>query len=289
MTAEAMETTVQQPPSPSAADIAFTTFWAGESDALYRWARKRLRREEIPDGWLAADDVVQHVAAVLLERWPEITASPRGYAYQTAKNFIGSNGREQRRYAGDPDAILEAEADRPGTARWASSPRPQPVDLLLVVAEDDRAVRQQLDALPTALTQLPERQRRLMVGCLGERRPRAEIAEELGMGVGTISPHLDRGKKALKKSLAALLAAFATLSIPVLVKVLNDFFSSGGGSWPVTGPPIGLPHIDWPDVPWPDAVPEPVKTGFAIFGLVMFLLVFLLRTTGTHRPWSPPD
>lgn len=219
---------------PAADDAGFHAFWAAEVSGLEAWAINRLWRYEIPSGRLQAEDVVQHLWVVMYEAWPSITTNPRGYLYRAARNYLYSQLRDQARVAGTGLTPPDGYENWEQTVIWSSCPVPEGADIPLLAAEDERLWRVRRARLPAALSRLSPRQRQAMVGCVAQRRPRAEVAREMGVAVNTISSHIDRGQGSMKKILkwgAIALLVFFVVSQPGdaagLLRAIGSWFSEG--------------------------------------------------------------
>lgn len=121
-----------------------------------------------------AEEIVQDAFVRLRERWDSLD-NPGGYLRTTVVNACRSQLRRH-------------DVER----RYARTQRPDDI------VTGDR----EIDETWTALGQLPERQRAVLVLRFYEDLPEAEIAHILGCRIGTVKSSMHRALKRLRKELS---------------------------------------------------------------------------------------
>ncbi len=135
-----------------------------------------------------AEDLTQEVLLRISEHAATIDPSrPDAYVFQIAANMLRDRARRTRVRSAYQ---TEVSAIRTG---W--------IDEL----DPDRVMqgRQSLNAVLTALRELPERTRTIFVLFRLEHMKQREIAEMLGISVRTVEQHVIRASVSLKRSLSA--------------------------------------------------------------------------------------
>lgn len=131
----------------------------------------------------AADDVVAEAVTRLLPRWRSGgVADPGAYLRQVIVNLCRRRWRRRRMSLGRDHAALD----------WVPP------------ASDDDAVVADRDAVLRAVVRLPPRRRAVVVLRFYDDLSEAQIAEALGVRVGTVKSQLSRALEQLRSDLATL-------------------------------------------------------------------------------------
>jgi len=129
-----------------------------------------------------AEDVVQEAFASLYRRWHHLRDPEAAVAF--LNRAVVNGGRDSLR-----------RSNRAGRARLRLVPRPE----LLESAEHAVVGHAEADRLWSAVTALPMRQRQVLVLRYYLDQSEAEIAETLGVSVGSVKKHASRGIAALAR------------------------------------------------------------------------------------------
>jgi RNA polymerase sigma-70 factor (sigma-E family) len=152
----------------SAAAASFEAMYRSEHDALVRLAAL------VTGSTLVADDLVQEAFAKLHPRWSRIDNPPAWL-----RTVVLNGARNELRRAALRRRFLDRTSPSSGVQR-------------------DPAVHELIDSL----RRLPTRQRAVIVLRYYEDRPEAEIAELLGIRLGTVKSSLHRAHTALRQELS---------------------------------------------------------------------------------------
>jgi len=117
-----------------------------------------------------------------------------GWLRIIATNLVRDRSRRRK-----PEVLMTDSADEDGAAPEAVDDDPSPGDQYLL--------SQQQLLVRNAVSRLPEPQRLVVVMHHFEDRPVAEIADELGVPLGTVLSRLARGRDALRRRLGAAVEA----------------------------------------------------------------------------------
>jgi RNA polymerase sigma-70 factor (sigma-E family) len=126
----------------------------------------------------AGEDLLQAGLERLLRHWHRIEGDPEGYLRRTLYNLAADGWRQQRAWRGRL-RLLQS-----GTATSVA---------------DGTAAVDTRDALIRLLTQLPPRQRAVIVARYWEQLSEAETAEILGCSVGSVKASASRGLRRLRE------------------------------------------------------------------------------------------
>ncbi len=119
--------------------------------------------------WPLAADAVQEAFALLAGKWHQVAAEHRrGWLVKTVQLSAHNLRRRQQRASSLPERLFHSGLLTAGTA----SP--------------SRAEQERLEQLREALDRLPEDQRRVVKMRLHEEQTFAEIADSLGLPLGTV-------------------------------------------------------------------------------------------------------
>jgi len=198
MSTEAGEPQAAQPGARSPADL--TDFWTTNQAKLLGYARQQLEIKRIPSARLDADDVVQQVW-VLMQEEPKVS-SPSGFAYSRVRTIVFEALRQEKQCRGPSiEAVMDGEVaqDDAGLAAEAAA---DPVQQM-IAAEDERARAQAAAQLPDALDKLTAKQREAVELCDAQEGSREDAADAMGVSIGSVSQHRDRGLRKLRETLAA--------------------------------------------------------------------------------------
>jgi len=128
-------------------------------------------------GWIDADDIAQEAFVAAWAGLPSLRADEgfRAWLYGVAWRKALSQRRGAQRAAARDEA-------------WRGE---QELEVAAVVGTEDRL------ALEAALATLPEDQRACVTLCMGQGWSHAEVAEGLGLPLGTVKSHVTRGRERL--------------------------------------------------------------------------------------------
>jgi RNA polymerase sigma-70 factor (sigma-E family) len=126
----------------------------------------------------AGEDLLQAGLERLLRHWHRIEGDPEGYLRRTLYNLAADGWRQQRAWRTRLRLLQSGTATSVGDG----------------TAEVDTR-----DALIRLLTQLPPRQRAVIVARYWEQLSEAETAEVLGCSVGTVKASGSRGLRRLRE------------------------------------------------------------------------------------------
>ena len=129
-----------------------------------------------------AEDVVMDAFTGLSRRWRQVRRTDDAFFYLRASVVNGCRSRRRR--------VRVARLRRPTQMERDSAPAEQ---LAMIHLEHDDVVR--------ALRDLPRRQREVLVLRYYDEASEAEIAETLGIGLGSVKTHASRGLHALAERL----------------------------------------------------------------------------------------
>jgi RNA polymerase sigma-70 factor (sigma-E family) len=141
----------------------------------------RLARHLVDDP-ADAEDVVMDAFAGLSRRWRHVRRTDDAFFYLRASVVNGTRSRLRRLRVARLRTHTQVERD--------AAPAEQ---LAMVHLEHDAVVR--------ALRELPRRQREVLVLRYYDEASEAEIADTLGIGLGSVKTHASRGLRALGQSL----------------------------------------------------------------------------------------
>ena len=158
-------------------DAAIAELFAAHHARLVGLAR--LLVDDLP----SAEDVVQDAFAGLVRRWPWLRDKDRAFGYLQSAVVNGARSNLRRRRT-------EGRA-RPATVLAARSAEADAVD-----SDERRRVF-------AALSDLPTRQRQVLVLRYYLDQPEAEIAATLSISPGSVKQHASRGLAALARHLEA--------------------------------------------------------------------------------------
>jgi RNA polymerase sigma-70 factor (sigma-E family) len=158
------------PPDQPVADLE--AFLAERGEPLLRTAVL------LAGGREAGQDLLQAALERLLQHWGAVVGDPEGYLRRTLYNLAADGWRRQRAWQ-RPLALL-----RGGASAAAAN----------AVAQVD-----QRDALIRLLSQLPPRQRAVIVARYWEQLSEAETAQALGCSPGTVKSAASRGLRRLRE------------------------------------------------------------------------------------------
>ena len=125
----------------------------------------------------AGEDLLQAGLERLLRHWSRIDGDPEGYLRRTLYNLAADGWRRQRRW------------------RW----RLRLLQNETAAVADATTEVDARDALIRLLTQLPPRQRAVIVARYWEQLSEAETAEVLGCSVGSVKASASRGMRRLRE------------------------------------------------------------------------------------------
>lgn len=158
---------------------AFTLLYERYANLLYNRIKRLVHRHDI------TEELIQDV---FLKIWqnrqkldPDLSLQIQvlRYAKSTAINFYHKAVREQQ---------LRSQLIQSGSASY---------DPL----EADLAFKETSEMLNTAIEKLPPQRRRVFVLCKLEGKSYAEVAELLGIGLGTVKDHMAKAVRAVRKDL----------------------------------------------------------------------------------------
>lgn len=132
-----------------------------------------------------AEDLTQEVLARLIDLPDEQMRHPEAYIFRTAANLLGDRHRRLRvREAYQDDVLGQNEV---------------PADYL----DPERMfeARQRLGLVSTALAELPQRCREILILCRIERMPKRDIANSYGISVSGVDKYLFRALAHLTRRL----------------------------------------------------------------------------------------
>lgn len=129
-----------------------------------------------------AEDVVMDAFAGLSRRWRHVRRTDEAFFYLRASVVNGARSRLRR--------VRVARLRRPTQVERDAAPAEQ---LAMIHLEHDAVVR--------ALRGLPRRQREVLVLRYYDEASEAEIADTLGIGLGSVKAHASRGLHALAERL----------------------------------------------------------------------------------------
>ena len=164
------------------------------ADAVYRFA---LRLSGSPD---QAEDLVQETFLRAFRSWEQYTPGTRAksWLFTICRNVF----LRQRERSARHDAIVEESVAREGTGTAAGSViNPLWVDLKDRDPEGEFFASIVDERILDAIERLPEEYRTAVLLSDVEGLPYAEIAETMGVPVGTVKSRLFRGRRQLQKDL----------------------------------------------------------------------------------------
>lgn len=169
---------------------AFAVLYRRHSRLVYSLARHLLGDDE------RAMDATQEVFVKAWQGLPRLreTEAFAGWLKIITTNLARDYGRRRK-----PERTLTEETDGDQPERDHPDPGPS-VEDTLERSETRRAIRE-------AVARLPEPQQIVVVMHHFEDKPVAEIAEELGLPLGTVLSRLARGREALKRRLSPHITA----------------------------------------------------------------------------------
>ncbi|MFF4557914.1 RNA polymerase sigma factor [Streptomyces sp. NPDC001422] len=206
---------------PSGESVA--EFYEALGPRLVARARRLLKRNNIPESRLTAEDVVQDALVVVLSkqgRRNEIRQLDR-YLYGIITNRI--NDEVRRLGVSDP---IDPTASHVGKQKvlWVSE------------VEDADDVTDRLDA-HRVLKEMAPQQRRLILLAKGVGYSHAELAELTGLHRGTVARHISRATQTLTSALGSAIAALAAIFVSSAIsgrgvdQWLPSSAPSGSWSW----------------------------------------------------------
>lgn len=156
-------------------------------DAVYRFA---LRLAGAPD---EAEDLVQETFLRAYRSWDQYTrgTNAKSWLFTICRNVFLR--RRDRALEHDRIVAAHADPDNPINPVWASALGVDPEGDFFDSIVDERIVE--------ALEELPEEYRTAVVLSDLEGLPYAEIAETMGVPVGTVKSRLFRGRRRLQEAL----------------------------------------------------------------------------------------
>jgi RNA polymerase sigma-70 factor (ECF subfamily) len=166
--------------------IALETLFRAEYDGLCDFVERSIHEPAV------AEDIVQ---GVFLRVWQRravlpVTQVSRAYLYSAARNAVIQRGRHGR-------VVRQWQETQAATSAFESVA--ESVDAELELSELNAAVAR-------AVASLPERRRLVFTLSRNHGLRYAEIAEMLGISVGTVEIHMNRALKTLRAILAPYLA-----------------------------------------------------------------------------------
>lgn len=132
-----------------------------------------------------AEDLTQEVLARLIDLPDDQMRHPEAYIFRTAANLLGDRHRRLRVREAYQDDVLgrnEVPADYLDPERMFEA-------------------RQRLGLVSTALAELPQRCREILLLCRIERMPKRDIANSYGISVSGVDKHLSRALAHLTRRL----------------------------------------------------------------------------------------
>jgi DNA-directed RNA polymerase specialized sigma24 family protein len=220
------------PTGRTSADLA--AFWDVYRRNVRRYAGHLLDLHRIPDGRVDVDDVDSIVYLNLHEQWPTVR-HPAAFARARTRAAVFAALRAETRCGPALDTTPEEKSDSDDTTPDLAIDITGP-DVGDEVAEQD--IRDRFDAvLPEAMAMLTDQQRRAVELCDAQERRRADAAAEMGVSVGAVNVHRDRGLRKLYEALRPVVgvAAFAAV-IAIGIAAARALFEQQGNAEPAPGP-----------------------------------------------------
>lgn len=172
-------------------EMVETPRWSGGADAVSALFHTNYRRlvglaTLLVDDQETAEDVVQEAFAGLYCRWRQLRDPNAAITY--LNRAVVNAGRDHLRHR-----------RRATAGHLALVPRPE----ALPSAEHDAVANDEADRLWRAISELPHRQRQVLVLRYYLDQNEAEIADTLGVSRGSVKKHASRGLAALARCLEA--------------------------------------------------------------------------------------
>ena len=153
---------------------------------LVRFFTQRLRSAA------AAEDLVQDIYVRLAAQDSGVLIhNPVGYLYRLGSNLMLDRLRGERRAAVREGAWLDSNSTRVGSEEVAEDPS----------AEQAIVARQRLEAIVSALRELPDQTQRAFRMHKFEGMSHPEIVEATGWPLGTVKSHVARGAARVRQLL----------------------------------------------------------------------------------------
>ncbi|MDH4981225.1 RNA polymerase sigma factor [Hyphomicrobium sp. D-2] len=159
-------------------------------EALYVAQHDRVRSQLMRKGLsaAAAADLVQDVFLRMLRSPSDEVVNPQHYLLRAAGNIAVDEYRRQKRSS----TVIDAHADIQD-CEWVADPSPLQ-DVSVIAAEE-------FEALRSALAELPPRCREVLILHKFEGLSYAEIAAKLGIAKNTVTVHLAKAMRLLRRGL----------------------------------------------------------------------------------------
>jgi RNA polymerase sigma-70 factor (ECF subfamily) len=138
----------------------------------------------------AAADLTQET---FVKAWHALPRLRTDVAFGGWLRIIATNLVRDRGRRGKPEVVMSDTAEEEGRRREAVDDGPT-MEQQLILSQDQRLVRE-------AVGRLPEPQRLVVVMHHFEDKPVADIANDLGLPLGTVLSRLARGRDALRRRL----------------------------------------------------------------------------------------
>ena len=169
---------------------AFAALYARHQRTIYSLIRHLTADSE------AAADLTQDTFVKAWHGLPRLRADVAfsGWLRTIATNLVRDRSRRRK-----PEVLMTDSTSEDGTVPEAADDAP--------AASDQLIQTQQHVAIRNAVSRLPEPQRLVIVMHHFEDKPVAEIAQELGVPLGTVLSRLARGREALRRRLGAAVEA----------------------------------------------------------------------------------
>ncbi|MEZ6135895.1 MAG: sigma-70 family RNA polymerase sigma factor [Pirellulaceae bacterium] len=133
--------------------------------------------------WPLASDAVQEAFILLTQKWSEIPAeNRRGWLVRTVQLTSQNLRRKQSRANRLPEELYSADRHH-------------------AASQPDSRHNEQAEQLRSAIAQLPSAQRQVVLLRLEQERSFAEIADELGVPLGTVLSRMRLALEKLRKQL----------------------------------------------------------------------------------------
>jgi RNA polymerase sigma-70 factor (sigma-E family) len=136
--------------------------------------------------WGHAEDLSQHTLMQVAGAWDRLTVSPRAYAFRVLANSAVSRWRSRTRR---PELLTDANPDTAAGRRY---------DIADVRAEDRIDQVAESQAVADALGTLPHQQRCVLVLRFVEDMSTAEVADILGISIGTVKSTASKALRRLR-------------------------------------------------------------------------------------------
>ncbi|MEV6495687.1 sigma-70 family RNA polymerase sigma factor [Actinoplanes sp. NPDC051633] len=202
------------PPVPHGRSEAdFDLFWSDWEPVVRRVARAKLRKARVPRALVEADDATHTVWVQVRTRWADDDFSTKKGEYKGPGRY--ALGAVLSDFVREQVTELKLRAGARvigGDGEDLAAPEPGPEDLLI-----EQEVQRYLNE---ALEQLTDKQRQAIELTTAGELTREQIADQMGVCVGTVSGHRAKGLDRLIELLGPLLAVIT----PVI-----DWFLDGDG------------------------------------------------------------